>query len=96
MSGVVTHGDPAYADLRPSIAVPTGSLLVPDSLFGLHPDLAPLALWWNANRMAAVHATGLRVPNRSRFSAMEEVEDADPEAGRRRPRGDYRLPQRAR
>ena len=28
--------------------------------------------------MAAIHATGLPAPNRSHFSAMEEVEDADP------------------
>ena len=28
--------------------------------------------------LAAVHAVGLPVPNRSHFSAMEEVEDADP------------------
>ena len=33
---------------------------------------------WDAGRFAAVHATGLPAPNRSHFSAMEEVEDADP------------------
>ena len=33
--------------------------------------------------MAAVHATGLPAPNRSHFSAMEEVEDADPGSDRR-------------
>ena len=33
--------------------------------------------------MAAVHATGLPAPNRSHFSAMEEVEDADPGSSKR-------------
>ena len=78
MSVVVPYGDPAYLGLRGSIAVPEGSLLQKDTLFGLHPDLAPLEQQWIDGRMAAVHATGLRVPNRSHFSAMEEVEDADP------------------
>lgn len=84
MSVVVPHGDPAYAELRQSIAVPTAALLAKDTMFGLHPDLAPLGQFWTAGRMAAVHATGLKVPNRSHFSAMEEVEDADPASDVRR------------
>jgi len=32
---------------------------------------------WTAGRVAAVHATGLPVANRSHFAAMEEMEDAD-------------------
>ncbi len=38
-------------------------------------DLQPL---WQAGKVAAVHATGLPVANRSHFAAMEEMEDADP------------------
>jgi uncharacterized protein (DUF1501 family) len=78
LSLVVPHGDPVYYSARPSIAVPASRLLAPDTFFGLHPSLAPLLPWWNAGRMAAVHATGLPAPNRSHFSAMEEIEDADP------------------
>ncbi len=84
MSVVVPHGDPAYETLRKSIAVPSGTLLAADNMFGLHPRLEPLLPCWQANRMAAVHATGLAVPNRSHFSAMEEVEDADPGSSVRR------------
>ena len=75
---VVPHGDPGYAAARPSIAVPTRSLVAKDEMFGLHPSLAPLQGLWDAGRMAAVHAVGLEMPNRSHFSAMEEIEDADP------------------
>src|SRR4051794_35287984 len=78
LSLVVPHGDPVYYAARPSIAVPSTRLLAKDGFFGLHPALAPLLPWWTNGTMAAVQATGLPAPNRSHFSAMEEVEDADP------------------
>jgi uncharacterized protein (DUF1501 family) len=78
LSLVVPHGDPVYYQARPRIAVPSDRLLVKDGMFGLHPELAPLVPLWNGGQMAAVHATGLPVPNRSHFAAMEALEDADP------------------
>ncbi|HCB03230.1 MAG TPA: hypothetical protein DEQ43_03080 [Nocardioides bacterium] len=78
LSLVVPHADPAYYTARPSIAVPSTRLLAKDGFFGLHPALAPLLPWWDAGSMAAVHAAGLPAPNRSHFSAMEDLEDADP------------------
>ncbi len=78
LSLVVPHGDPGYAAARPRIAVPTGALLAKDAMFGLHPALAPLVPMWSAGRFGAVQAVGLPQPNRSHFSAMEAVEDADP------------------
>ena len=78
MSLVVPHGDPNYYKARPNIAIPAASLLAPDAMFGLHPQLAALADWWRLGKVAAVHAAGLPAPNRSHFAAMEEVEDADP------------------
>jgi uncharacterized protein (DUF1501 family) len=78
LSLVVPHADPAYYAARPSIAVPSETLLAKDGMFGLHPELEPLLPFWTAGKMAAVHATGLPVPNRSHFAAMEEVEDAAP------------------
>jgi uncharacterized protein (DUF1501 family) len=78
LSLVVPHGDQAYYDARPRIAIPQDKLLAADAFFGLHPNLAPLLPLWNAGKVAAVHATGLPVANRSHFAAMEEMEDADP------------------
>lgn len=78
LSLVVPHGDPAYYAARPRIAIPPATLLAKDGFFGLHPQLAPLLPMWRAGKVAAVHATGLPVPNRSHFAAMEAVEDADP------------------
>src|SRR5688500_1365964 len=37
LSLVVPHGDPGYHRARPNIAVPAGSLLKSDAMFGLHP-----------------------------------------------------------
>ncbi len=74
---VVPHGDPAYYTARPRIAVPKASLVAQDELFGMHPKMAPLEWLFDSGELAAVQAVGLAVPNRSHFSAMEEVEDAD-------------------
>ena len=78
LSLVVPHADPVYYQARPSISVPSDRLLAKDGMFGLHPSLAPLLPLWTGGKVAAVHATGLPVANRSHFAAMEEVEDADP------------------
>jgi uncharacterized protein (DUF1501 family) len=83
MSLVVPHGDDGYYQARPTIGIPPGQLLAPDEKFGLHPNLAPLMDLWNAGKLAAVHATGLTVANRSHFSAMEEVEEAHPGSTKR-------------
>ncbi|MBS4753796.1 DUF1501 domain-containing protein [Nocardioides sp. zg-ZUI104] len=78
MGVVVPHGEAAYYQARPVIAVPKDRLLAADSMFGLHPSMAPLVKHWEAGTFAAVNATGLARPNRSHFAAMEEVEDANP------------------
>ncbi len=78
LSMVVPHGDPAYYRARPRIAVQADTLWGSDGFFGWHPGLKPLQGLWNEGRLAAVQAVGLPAPNRSHFSAMEEVEDAAP------------------
>jgi len=78
MSLVVPHGDPAYYAARPRIGIPADRLLAKNGFFGLHPSMKSMLPLWNAGKVAAVHATGLPVANRSHFSAMEELEDADP------------------
>jgi len=77
LSLVVPHADPVYLAARPRIGVPSDRLLAKDGMFGLHPAMTALVPHWAAGRVAAVHATGLPVANRSHFAAMEEMEDAD-------------------
>jgi uncharacterized protein (DUF1501 family) len=78
MSLVVPHGDPVYYEARPRIAVPKEKLIAADSFFGMHPALSPLLPLWSSGKLGWVHASGLPAPNRSHFSAMEELEDAAP------------------
>ncbi len=68
----------AYAALRPNIAVPSGQLIQLSSQFGMHPAMAPLMPFWDAQTFGVVHAVGMSTPNRSHFSAMEEMERAAP------------------
>src|SRR3954453_3334889 len=61
---VVPHGDPAYYTARPTIAGPKASLVAQDPFCGLHPSMTPVEWLWGSGELAAVHATGLAVPNR--------------------------------
>ena len=78
LSMVVPHAEAAYYTARPTTAIPRSRLLHKDSTFGLHPSFRPLSPMWNRDAFAVVHAVGMPIPNRSHFSAMEEIEDADP------------------
>ena len=60
---VVPHGDPFYARLRQSIAVPApgrgeGRAIDLDGFFGLHPRLGPLAPLFDEGLAVAAHAVG--------------------------------------
>ena len=82
---VVPHGDPAYYTARPTIAVPKASLVAP----GRDVRAAPAddARWSGCGTPASSRRctpSGCPVPNRSHFSAMEEIEDADPGSSARR------------
>jgi uncharacterized protein (DUF1501 family) len=78
LSAVAPVGDPAYFTARPSIAVPAARAIQLDSMFGLHPALAPLKAIWDRGALAAVHAVGQVNPTRSHFEAMATMENAAP------------------
>ena len=79
LSLVAPVGDPDYARLRPTIAVPTASgLPTGDRRFALHPGLTALKPLWDAGRLGAVHAVGSPDGSRSHFQATEELERAAP------------------
>ncbi|MCW2141273.1 DUF1501 domain-containing protein [Actinoplanes cyaneus] len=78
LSAVVPAGDPGYYTARPGIGVPKSQLIGGGTFFGLHPALAPLLPYWTSGKLAAVQAVGQPAPNRSHFSAMEELERAAP------------------
>ena len=78
LSAVAPVNDPNLPTWRPSIALTQAAAYQLDSTFGMHPALAPLQALWTSNKLAFVHAAGMSSPNRSHFSAMDEMERAAP------------------
>jgi uncharacterized protein (DUF1501 family) len=79
---VVPHGDQAYYQARPSIAVarpgqPNGALDL-TGYFGLHPALRPLLPYWENGQLAFVHASGSPDGSRSHFEAQDYMETGTP------------------
>ncbi len=78
LNTIVPTADPNYATWRPNIGIPQSTLLPLDATFGMHPAMAPLKPFWDAGQFGVVQAVGMAAPNRSHFSAMEEMERAAP------------------
>src|SRR5579862_4419436 len=80
---VVPHGERAYYDLRPTIAIPRpnggrDAAIDLDGFFGLHPSLAPLKPMFDAQHLAIVDAVGSPDPTRSHFDAQDYMESGTP------------------
>jgi uncharacterized protein (DUF1501 family) len=81
---VVPHGEKAYYDLRPTIAIPRpaanrdDSAIDLDGRFGLHPSLAPLKPLFERQHLAIVDAAGSPDPTRSHFDAQDFMESGTP------------------
>lgn len=83
---VVPHGESAYYDLRPTLAIrrPKGAgdaaqaAIDLDGFFGLHPALRPFKPLWDAKRLAIVEAVGSPDNTRSHFDAQDYMESATP------------------
>src|SRR6266436_10354244 len=80
---VVPHGEKAYYDLRPTIAVPRPSASADaaidlDGFFGLHPSLAPLKPLFDQQHLAIVDAVGSPDPTRSHCDAQDYMESGTP------------------
>lgn len=76
----VPHGEAAYYQLRPSLAIAPPDAASPDRVtdldgfFGLPPALTPLLDAYQDGALAIVHACGRDSSNRSHFDAMHEME----------------------
>jgi uncharacterized protein (DUF1501 family) len=81
---VVPHGEHAYYDMRPSIAIPkpqagnVEAAIDLDGFFGLHPGLAPFKPLWDSKRLAIIEAAGSPDNTRSHFDAQDYMESATP------------------
>jgi len=81
---VAPYGDPAYARVRPGIAIgpprpgQADTARELDGLFALHPALASLGPLWSNRSLAIVHACGSPATTRSHFDAQEYMETGTP------------------
>ena len=75
---VVPHGEKAYYDARPTIAIPKSDVVDLDGFFGVHPSLAPLVPYFKNKSAAFVHAVGSPDATRSHFDAQDFMESGTP------------------
>jgi uncharacterized protein (DUF1501 family) len=79
---VVPHGDSAYYNLRPAIAIqkPGNDLgaIDLDGFFGFHPSMTSLKPLWDSKRLAVINAVGSPDNTRSHFDAQDYMESATP------------------
>lgn len=71
LNTVIPFGDPAYAQLRPSIGIATSQVVQLTPTIGLHPGLAPLATAWAAGDMAVALGVGYPNPQFSHFRGAD-------------------------
>ncbi len=71
LNTVVPLGDPAYARLRPRLAVAREALLPVSEAVGLHPSLDKLLPLWSSGELAIVQGVGYPDPNLSHFRSIE-------------------------
>lgn len=80
---VIPHGERAYYNMRPSIAIPQPrngmeSVIDLDGFFGLHPAMSPFKSLWDQKHLAIVHAAGSPDVTRSHFDAQDYMESGTP------------------
>lgn len=75
---VVPHGEAAYYQMRPTIAIPREQVIDLNGMFGLHPSLGGFKPLWDQGHLAIVHAAGSPDPTRSHFDAQDYMESGTP------------------
>lgn len=71
LNTVIPYADPAYARLRPTIAVARDKVIALDERTGLHPALRSLLPLWRDRQLAIVQGVSYPSPNLSHFRSIE-------------------------
>lgn len=71
LNTVIPYADPAYAALRPRLAIARDQVLQLSPREGLHPALNPLMSLWNDKELAVVQGLGYPNANLSHFRSIE-------------------------
>jgi uncharacterized protein (DUF1501 family) len=78
LNTVIPFADPHYYQLRPTLAIPQGSVLPISDTLGLHPSCAALQGLMKDGKLAIVQNVGYPNPNHSHFRSTEIWETASP------------------
>ncbi len=81
LNTVVPIGDPAYARLRPALALSKADVLPIDRGLALHPALGGFKTLYERGQLAIVQGVGYPNPDFSHFRATEIWEAGDPNGG---------------
>jgi uncharacterized protein (DUF1501 family) len=76
---VVPHGDAAYYQLRPSLAIAQGDVLAIDAQVGLNPGMRSLKAMYDKGMVAIVQGVGYPNPDHSHFRSTEIWQTAAPD-----------------
>ena len=71
LNTVVPFADPLYTSLRPRIAIKREEVVQLHERAGLHPAMAPLLPYWQAQQLAVVEGVGYPNANLSHFRSIE-------------------------
>jgi uncharacterized protein (DUF1501 family) len=71
LNTVIPYAEPAYATLRPQIAIKRDQVLQISDALGLHPSLEPLMATWKDKQLAIVNGIGYPAPSLSHFRSIE-------------------------
>jgi uncharacterized protein (DUF1501 family) len=71
LNTVIPYASPAYAALRPRLAIDRDQVVKLTPEVGLHPSLAKLAPLWESRHLAIVQGLGYPDPNLSHFRSIE-------------------------
>jgi uncharacterized protein (DUF1501 family) len=71
LNTVIPFKDPAYARLRPTLAVPVNQVVKVDKEIGLHPALQQMGQLLQQQKLAIVQGVGYPNPDRSHFESMD-------------------------
>jgi uncharacterized protein (DUF1501 family) len=71
LNTVIPFADPAYARLRPRLAIPREQVVQLDERTGLHPSLEKLKPAWDDGQLAIVQGLGYPDPDLSHFRSRE-------------------------
>jgi uncharacterized protein (DUF1501 family) len=80
LNTLIPFADPAYYQLRSTLAIPTSDTLPLTDSLGLHPALGKLKGLYDEGMLAVVQGVGYPNPNRSHFRSMDIWHTAKPES----------------